>query len=505
MRKPEMTKNTSTPTNPPGRRAGQRWYSTTARTANARSPWMSHRVGSVDRGDEVRRDPRVGGSTVLADIAEILVSRAAPVGSGPCSSASRTPPRLRLGLGHRDPGGSSAAPSRVPRRRSLWLGAHAGSPSVVVNPAMVGGADTLRDWIADEPETALGPDRTGLPFLLKVLAAAAPLSLQAHPTPEQAEEGFAREEREGIPLDDPARNYKDPFPKPEPRRRAERALRGAERLPPRRGDPGRGARARRRHRTARSARGAPAARAEDTVRWLETADESALAVVQAASDLAVSLDDDLLTPNTATVRDLATSWPGDPGIVVSLLMHRVTLAAGQAMYLPAGNVHAYLDGLGIELMAPSDNVLRGGFTPKHVDVPELLRVLDFTAYPAPVLEPRAHRPGCRPVCAGRRRVRAAAGGRRRPPGGTEHRRRRPAGRPVDRRVHRGCRHAGRRAVRHPAPQGRVVLHHAGRGRRDGRGGLVGRHHVDLVHRHRRLGDGPAPPPGRHRRPLAWRA
>ncbi|PZF37615.1 MULTISPECIES: mannose-6-phosphate isomerase, class I [unclassified Curtobacterium] len=269
----------------------------------------------------------------------------------------------------------------------LWLGAHAGSPSVVVNPAMVGGADTLSDWIADEPETALGPDRTGLPFLLKVLAAAAPLSLQAHPTPEQAEEGFAREEREGIPLDDPARNYKDPFPKPElvvalsERFEALSGFRPVEETL-----------AEVRVLDAGTGRLGPLEvhllhGLEDTVRWLETADESALAVVQAASDLAVSLDDDLLTPNTATVRDLATSWPGDPGIVVSLLMHRVTLTAGQAMYLPAGNIHAYLDGLGIELMAPSDNVLRGGLTPKHVDVPELLRVLDFTAYPAPVLEP----------------------------------------------------------------------------------------------------------------------
>jgi len=269
----------------------------------------------------------------------------------------------------------------------LWLGAHAGSPSVVVNPAMVGGADTLRDWIADEPETALGPDRTDLPFLLKVLAAAAPLSLQAHPTPEQAAEGFAREEREGIPLDDPARNYKDPFPKPElvvalsERFEALSGFRPVEETL-----------AEVRVLDAGTGRLGPLEvhllhGLEDTVRWLETADESALAVVQAASDLAVALDDDLLTPNTATVRDLATSWPGDPGIVVSLLMHRVTLGAGQAMYLPAGNIHAYLDGLGIELMAPSDNVLRGGLTPKHVDVPELLRVLDFTAYPAPVLEP----------------------------------------------------------------------------------------------------------------------
>ncbi|WP_412163933.1 mannose-6-phosphate isomerase, class I [Curtobacterium flaccumfaciens] len=275
----------------------------------------------------------------------------------------------------------------------LWLGAHAGSPSVVVNPAMVGGADTLRDWIADEPETALGPDRTDLPFLLKVLAAAAPLSLQAHPTPEQAEEGFAREEREGIPLDDPARNYKDPFPKPElvvalsERFEALSGFRPVEETL-----------AEVRVLDAGTGRLGPLEvhllhGLEDTVRWLETADESALAVVQAASDLAVSLDDDLLTPNTATVRDLATSWPGDPGIVVSLLMHRVTLAAGQAMYLPAGNIHAYLDGLGIELMAPSDNVLRGGLTPKHVDVPELLRVLDFTAYPAPVLVPERIAPG----------------------------------------------------------------------------------------------------------------
>ncbi|OIH92226.1 MULTISPECIES: mannose-6-phosphate isomerase, class I [unclassified Curtobacterium] len=269
----------------------------------------------------------------------------------------------------------------------LWLGAHAGSPSVVVNPAMVGGADTLRDWIAAEPETALGSDRTGLPFLLKVLAAAAPLSLQAHPTPEQAEEGFAREERDGVPLDDPARNYKDPFPKPElvvalsDRFEALSGFRPVE-----------DTLAEVRVLDAGTGRLGPLEvhlmhGLEDTVRWLETADDSALAVVQAVSDLAAALDDDLLTPNTATVRDLAASWPGDPGIVVSLLMHRVTLTAGQSMYLPAGNIHAYLDGLGIELMAPSDNVLRGGLTPKHVDVPELLRVLDFTAYPAPLLEP----------------------------------------------------------------------------------------------------------------------
>ena len=269
----------------------------------------------------------------------------------------------------------------------LWLGAHAGSPSVVVNPAMVGGADTLRDWIDAEPEAALGPDRSGLPIQLKLLAAAAPLSLQAHPTPEQAEEGFAREEAAGVPIDDPSRNYKDPFPKPElvvalsERFEALSGFRpvadttaevealdgGTGRLGPL---------------LVHLAHGL-----EDTVRWLETADPSALAVVQAATDLATAVPDADRTPNTQTVVDLADAYPGDPGVVVSLLMHRVTLAAGEAMYLPAGNVHAYLDGLGIELMAPSDNVLRGGLTAKNVDVPELLRVLERAAYPAPVLTP----------------------------------------------------------------------------------------------------------------------
>ncbi|GGL09001.1 mannose-6-phosphate isomerase [Curtobacterium luteum] len=275
----------------------------------------------------------------------------------------------------------------------LWLGAHPGSPSVVVNPATVGGADTLLDWIAAEPEAALGAGRTGLPFLLKVLAAAAPLSLQAHPTPEQAREGFDREEAAGVPVDDPARNYKDPFPKPElvvalserfealsGFRPVAETLADVERL-----DAGSG---RLGPLVAHLGQGL-----EDTVRWLETADEGALAVVRAVSDLATMMPDDAASPNVRTVRDLAEAYPDDPGIVVSLLMHRVTLRTGESMYLPAGNIHAYLDGLGIELMAPSDNVLRGGLTPKHVDVPELLHVLDFTAYPAPVLEPEHLAPG----------------------------------------------------------------------------------------------------------------
>jgi mannose-6-phosphate isomerase len=271
----------------------------------------------------------------------------------------------------------------------LWLGAHPGSPSVVVNPAMVGGADTVLDWIAAEPTTALGDGRTGLPFLLKVLAAAAPLSLQAHPTPEQAREGYDREEAAGIPVDDPTRNYKDPFPKPELvvalSERFE-ALSGFRPVDEVRADVD--------ALDAGTGRLGPLVvhlqqGLEDTVRWLEDADDSARAVIAAVGHLAeeaVAGAADV-TPAVATAADLARSYAGDPGVVVSLLMHRVTLARGEAMYLPAGNIHAYLDGLGIELMAPSDNVLRGGLTPKHVDVPELLRVLDFEAHPVPLLAP----------------------------------------------------------------------------------------------------------------------
>jgi mannose-6-phosphate isomerase len=95
----------------------------------------------------------------------------------------------------------------------------------------------------------------------------------------------------------------------------------------------------------------------------------------------------------ATVTALADAYPGDPGIVISLLLNRVTLSKGEVLYLPAGNIHAYLSGLGIELMAASDNVLRGGLTPKHIDVPELLSVLDFTPLPVPLLAPVHPSPG----------------------------------------------------------------------------------------------------------------
>ena len=260
----------------------------------------------------------------------------------------------------------------------LWLGAHPGSPSRLVK------AD------GRDGGTLAGIVQGRLPFLMKVLAAASPLSLQAHPTTAQAEAGFAAENAAGVPLDDPDRNYKDAFHKPEllyALSEEFRALCGFRPvtetrtlLLPVSGDQ----------------RIAPLldmlvddSSLRATFEWLisrgDGVDELIAAVVEASA-----VADDVAWD---TVRRLADSFPGDPGIAISLLMHTAVLRPGQALYLPAGNIHAYLEGLGIELMASSDNVLRGGLTPKHVDVPELLKVLDFRPLPLPLLEPEVPQPG----------------------------------------------------------------------------------------------------------------
>ena len=265
------------------------------------------------------------------------------------------------------------APTGRPQAE-LWLGAHPGSPSRVV-----GRDGTLADVVNGR-----------LPFLMKVLAATSNLSLQAHPTTAQAQAGFAAENAAGIALDAPERNYKDPFHKPELIYALSdpfRALCGFRSvadtrtlLLPVSGDP----------------RIAPLldrliddASLRDVFEWLITrgpgVDDLIAAVIEASA-----VDDDLAWD---TVRFLADRNAGDPGIVISLLLNTVALTPGQVLYLPAGNIHAYLEGLGIELMASSDNVLRGGLTPKHVDVPELLKVLDFRPQPVPYLEPERPQPG----------------------------------------------------------------------------------------------------------------
>jgi mannose-6-phosphate isomerase len=268
----------------------------------------------------------------------------------------------------------------------LWLGAHPGDPSMVI------GADgierSLLDLVATDPVGQLGPDvlarwGTRLPFLLKVLAAEEPLSLQAHPSPEQAAAGFAREEAAGIPRDAANRNYPDPTAKPELLCALTEfhALAGFR-------DPHRTVKLLHAVETSGIAPYVDLLAAQPNSHGLRALFTTWITLPQPALD---KLEPELLDACVAHVREhgefelecrtilqLGEAYPGDAGVLAAMLLNRVVLAPGEAIFLPAGNLHSYLQGTGVEILANSDNVLRGGLTPKHVDVPELLRVLDFT-------------------------------------------------------------------------------------------------------------------------------
>ena len=247
----------------------------------------------------------------------------------------------------------------------LWLGTHPGSPAQIVGDGSLA-------------------SRTTLPFLLKVLAAAAPLSLQAHPTTEQAIEGFARENAAGVPLSSPSRNYKDELHKPELifALTPFRALCGFRPVSATVADLARlGGFDAWRDRLAEGIR--------PTFEWLISRGAGVVSLIEAL----VAASSSASGPRFALVGELAEAYPGDPGIAISLMLNLTTLSPGEVLFLPAGNIHAYIEGVGVELMAASDNVLRGGLTPKHVDVPELLRVLDFEPGPVPYLGPESVAPG----------------------------------------------------------------------------------------------------------------
>nr|WP_299034518.1 mannose-6-phosphate isomerase, class I [uncultured Pseudokineococcus sp.] len=320
----------------------------------------------------------------------------------------------------------------------LWLGAHPGAPATA-------GEEPLDALVARDAGGVLGArvrERFGdrLPFLLKVLAAEAPLSLQVHPDEQQAREGFAREEDGGVPLDAPHRRYKDSHHKPE----MLVALTPFEALCGFR-DPSVAAAALRRMDVPSAGRLLELLEGEDperslreVVSYLLSGSDEVAALVEdvsaaCADDVATDVEEDgdpdgahggpaplpdemgpgedgtgpgdggtapepmaeaapgsvdgAVDPDRRTVAELSAHHPGDPGVLVALLLHRVRLEPGEAVWLPAGNVHAYLSGTGVELMAASDNVLRGGLTAKHVDVEELQRVLDPRPAPVPRVEP----------------------------------------------------------------------------------------------------------------------
>jgi len=288
----------------------------------------------------------------------------------------------------------------------LWLGAHPADPARLDDE---GSGASLLDTISADPQKQLGETnaarfRGRLPFLLKVLAADEPLSLQAHPNMVQAREGFERENADNVPLDSPVRNYRDDNHKPELVVALTRfeALAGFRDVP----------------RTVELLRAlgvteldvcsaqlvalanSSGVRALFT-RWITKDGYSATLIgdlVQACRRYLSTHRDGVVGEFAAeaqTALELGTQYPNDPGVLISLLLNRITLEPGEALYLAAGNLHAYLRGAAVEIMANSDNVLRGGLTPKHVDVSELRQVLDFRPGPLPIVLPESNGTDCR--------------------------------------------------------------------------------------------------------------
>ncbi len=271
------------------------------------------------------------------------------------------------------------SPSAAPQAE-LWMGAHPSAPSTI---ELAGVRRSLHADIAEHPREWLGArvqaDFAGrLPFLLKVLAADRPLSIQAHPDAAQAREGFARENAAGVVLDAAERCYRDASHKPELlcaltpfwALRGFRAPREILALSEQLAVPELAA--------AAACLRAPG-EGEVLDRWLRglfslTA-EARVRLVRAVARAAVEHAD----------ADVAFEWISrlqqlnrdDVGVLAPLFLHTLRLEPGEAMFLPARELHAYLQGVGIELMASSDNVLRGGLTTKPVAVDELLRVLCF--------------------------------------------------------------------------------------------------------------------------------
>jgi mannose-6-phosphate isomerase len=252
---------------------------------------------------------------------------------------------------------------------------------------------SLLELIRSQPVDILGESvakrfSNNLPFLFKVLAAAEPLSIQAHPNRDQARKGFADENRQKIPLNAFNRNYKDQNHKPEiicalepfwalkGFRRVEEIILFMDKIAG--GDL---------EDDLNMLRGRPDQEGLKAFFRALTAMEKAprYRVLTEAHEKCETLAHD--DPAFEWVLKLSEGYPDDIGALSPILLNLVHLQPGEAMNIPAGELHAYLEGAGIELMANSDNVLRGGLTPKHMEVSELLNILTFKAGPVGLLEP----------------------------------------------------------------------------------------------------------------------
>ena len=273
-----------------------------------------------------------------------------------------------------------ANPNNLPMAE-LWMGAHPKSSSKIEDAS--GQARSLRDVIDADKAAQLGDkvaQRFGeLPFLFKVLCADQPLSIQVHPNKQASEIGFAKENAAGIPLDAAERNYKDPNHKPElvfalTPFLAMNAFREFSEI---------------------ISLLQPVAGANNAIaHFLENPNAEALSQLfasllnmqgeeksHALAVLKAALESQQGEP-WETIRLIAQFYPDDSGLFSPLLLNVVKLNPGEAMFLFAETPHAYLQGVALEVMANSDNVLRAGLTPKYIDIPELVANVKFVAKPA---------------------------------------------------------------------------------------------------------------------------
>ena len=273
-----------------------------------------------------------------------------------------------------------ANPNNLPMAE-LWMGAHPKSSSKIEDAS--GQARSLRDVIDADKAALLGDkvaQRFGeLPFLFKVLCADQPLSIQVHPNKQASEIGFAKENAAGIPLDAAERNYKDPNHKPElvfalTPFLAMNAFREFSEI---------------------ISLLQPVAGANNAIaHFLENPNAEALSQLfasllnmqgeeksHALAVLKAALESQQGEP-WETIRLIAQFYPDDSGLFSPLLLNVVKLNPGEAMFLFAETPHAYLQGVALEVMANSDNVLRAGLTPKYIDIPELVANVKFVAKPA---------------------------------------------------------------------------------------------------------------------------
>jgi mannose-6-phosphate isomerase len=281
------------------------------------------------------------------------------------------------------------APSENPLAE-MWMGAHPGASSMAV---IDGNQTTLEEIIKNDPEGVLGKTvagrfHEGLPFLFKVLSAARPLSIQAHPNKEQAVRGFDRENFKGIPVDSQERNYKDRNHKPELICALTRmwALKGF----------------RRKEEIIEMVHKIDSSfltshvnlfRTKGERDWLKSFFVSLLVMEKEGQksivEEVIEKINKLETPDPVFdwMKKLFKQYPGDMGVLSPLFINLILLEPTEAIYISSGELHGYLDGSGLEIMANSDNVIRGGLTSKHIDVPELIDILDFMPRQPEIISP----------------------------------------------------------------------------------------------------------------------